>query len=232
MQATLDFLPITDVSNFDSASEMFQAVGLLEFRRDAVATGLAIDEFVLDGDFKAINVDVLAQDAPLKAQLEKPDATTWVVRLPGPMPLERINVQEIRFAQMDLAEEFIAAGYFDYMLPAYQLSVGAAAVALDKSEQLRARARTDFQAGREWTIASEQLDIFPVIGDKIMDQSIATVGNNAVISRLVLDCDQGKRIHRTQPACGPARHFRIRSQSAPGPESGPGAGNARWAGAG
>lgn len=187
MKAKLSNPETIDITDLDSSTALYQAVNLLEFSKDAMATGVMIDEFLLEGDFRAIDINVLANDAPINAQLEHQDATTWIVRLPRPFPLKRINVEEILISQMTLTEEFIEAGFFDYLLVENQLSVGAAAVAKNKVERVREMADARLRAGKELLIGAETLDIFPVVGDKVMDQSIATVGNNGLINNLILE---------------------------------------------
>jgi len=187
MKATFDIPATIDIADQDSAAEHYQAVELLEFDSDEMTNGVLIDEFSLDGDFKAIDINVLAGDAPIKAELEKPDATTWIVRLPRPFRLQKINVQQLQFINITMAEEFIATGYFDYMLPESQLSVGAAAVSGDKLNRVREQAMSDFRQGKHWAIGAGQVDIFPVVGDKVMSESIASVANNTKINDLILD---------------------------------------------
>ena len=187
MKAKLSNPETIDITDLDSSTALYQAVNLLEFSKDAMATGVMIDEFLLEGDFRAIDINVLANDAPINAQLEHPDATTWIVRLPRPLPLKRINIQDLHISRLVMAEEFIAAGFLDYLLVENQLSVGAAAVAKYKVEQVREMADARLRAGKELLIGAETLDIFPVVGDKVMDQSIATVGNNGLINNLILE---------------------------------------------
>lgn len=185
MQATLSqpgTLPITEAFN-----NRYQATTVLSLQKDAMASGFLLDTFSLRGDFKALEINVLANDAPLKAQLEKPDSTTWIVRLPRPLPLSRIRIQELALSNLQMAEEFILAGYFDHLLAESVLSVGAAAVVKDKATQIREKALGRFQAGKDLHISAGDIDIYPVVGDKVMEQSIATVTNNSAINNLVLD---------------------------------------------
>jgi hypothetical protein len=187
MKATFNLPEKLDITDQDPATEVYQAVELLEFDRDAMASGLLIDEFILDGDFKAIDINVLANDAPIKAQLEKPDKYTWIVRLPRPFQLQKINVQQFQIVHIVQAEGLITAGYFDYILPEFRLSVGAALASKDRISRIREQAIIDFEQRKHWTIEATQIDIFPVVGDKVLSESIASVANNIEIDDLTLE---------------------------------------------
>lgn len=187
MKANLSDSNIVEITDLDSLAAQYQAVNLLKFAKDDMATGVVIDKFELEGNFKAIDINVLADDAPIEAELDKQDATTWIVRLPRPFPLKRINVEEILISQMTLTEEFIEAGFFDYLLPEYHATVGAAAVSRDKVQRVRNMVDASLRSGKEMKIAAKNLEILPVIGDKVMDQSIASVANNEPVNDLIMD---------------------------------------------
>ncbi len=191
MKATFDLPATVDLVDLDSTTGTYQAVEIMEFQRDAMASGIVLDEFVLDGDFHAMEINVLAGNAPVQAQLETPDSTTWIVRLPRPFQLKKINVHEFRMVNVEMAEAYIVEGYFDHLLHEHHLSVGAMATATETATETADRVRDmtirDFQEDRFWTIGANQLEIFPVVGDKVMSESIASVANSANIDDLILD---------------------------------------------
>ncbi|WP_028885402.1 hypothetical protein [Teredinibacter turnerae] len=168
-------------------NSFFQVVDLLHFKKDSMADSLLLDELNLEGQFEAMEVDVLAASAPIKAVLEKPDATTWIVRLPRPMPLRRIHVREITAQTMFAAETFIQAGFLDFLIAEGVQSLSAAAVVHEKTAKIRDQVAKKIAKGEIIKISAGSIEIYPVVGDTIMSQSIATVTNNSVINDLVLE---------------------------------------------
>jgi len=171
----------------EQLGEIYQAVDIVTFEKDSMATGLAIDSFNLEGEFKAMDINVLASNATVRAELEKPNTATWIVRLPRPLPLKRIHVQELRLTQLEMAEEFIVAGFFDHLISESHLSLSAAAVIDDRISRVREQAGIRLRNDLELRINAGTIDIFPVVGDKIIEQSIATYANNELISDLTLE---------------------------------------------
>lgn len=187
MKASLSNSGTIDITELDSETKEYQAIDVLEFSADTMATGVIIDEFDFQGNFKAIDINVLSNNAPIKAELEKPDGYTWIIRLPRAMSLKRINIQEFQILHVGMAVDVIATGALDFLLEESQLSVGAALVVDNKIERVTEVVDTQLRLGNKVAINAQTLDIFPVIGDKIIEQSIATITNNGVINNLNLE---------------------------------------------